>query len=66
GTGGQVGRGVRGIGPKGSNDERVDELNGQGNDQGMGANGAVEGVNGNVERVNEGVGGAPDFLTIIA
>ncbi|GJT01164.1 putative reverse transcriptase domain-containing protein [Tanacetum coccineum] len=30
------------------NDERVDELNGQGNDQGVGANGGVEGVNGNV------------------
>nr|GEX02172.1 hypothetical protein [Tanacetum cinerariifolium] len=27
--------------------ERVDDLNGQGNDQGMGANGGVEGVNGN-------------------
>nr|GEV62537.1 putative reverse transcriptase domain-containing protein [Tanacetum cinerariifolium] len=36
--------------------------NGQGNDQGVGANGGVEGVNGNVEGVN---GGAPDFLTII-
>ncbi|GJW74627.1 hypothetical protein Tco_0133997 [Tanacetum coccineum] len=43
----------------GGNDERVDELNGQGNDQGLGANGNVEGVNG-------GVGGAPDFSTIIA
>ncbi|GKA24470.1 putative reverse transcriptase domain-containing protein [Tanacetum coccineum] len=36
---------------------------GTGNDQGMGANGGVEGVNGNVERAN---GGAPDFSTIIA
>ncbi|GKG17819.1 hypothetical protein Tco_0372117, partial [Tanacetum coccineum] len=31
-----------------------------------GVNGNVEGVNGNVEEVNEGVGGAPDFSTIIA
>ncbi|GKE81685.1 hypothetical protein Tco_1551685, partial [Tanacetum coccineum] len=44
---------------------RVDELNGQGNDQGVGANGGVEGVNENVEGVNGGVGGAPDFSTII-
>ncbi|GKF59294.1 hypothetical protein Tco_0176080, partial [Tanacetum coccineum] len=36
------------------------------NDQGLGANGGVEGVNENVEGVNGGVGGAPDFLTIIA
>ncbi|GJT63943.1 putative reverse transcriptase domain-containing protein [Tanacetum coccineum] len=54
----QVGRGRRGRGPRGGNDERVDELNGQGNGQGLG-------VNGNVEGVNRGVGGAPDFLTII-
>ncbi|GKE64228.1 retrotransposon protein, putative, ty3-gypsy subclass, partial [Tanacetum coccineum] len=40
------------------NDEHVAELNGQGNDQGEGANGNVEGVNG-------GVGGAPDFSMII-
>ncbi|GKA28007.1 hypothetical protein Tco_0714175 [Tanacetum coccineum] len=67
GTGGRVGRGGgRGRGPRGGNDERVDELNGQGNDQGLGANGGVEGVNGNVEGVNGGVGGAPDFSTIIA
>ncbi|GKB59036.1 putative reverse transcriptase domain-containing protein [Tanacetum coccineum] len=58
----KVGRGGRGRRPREGNDERVDELNGQGNDQGMGANGGVEGVNGNVERVN---GGAPDFSTII-
>ncbi|GJX64044.1 putative reverse transcriptase domain-containing protein [Tanacetum coccineum] len=45
------------------NDERVDDLNGQGNDQGMGANEGVEGVNGNVEGANKG---APDFLMIIA
>nr|GEV60046.1 hypothetical protein [Tanacetum cinerariifolium] len=39
---------------------------GTGNDQGFGANRGVKGVNGNVEEVNEGVGGAPDFSTIIA
>ncbi|GKF05846.1 hypothetical protein Tco_0036514, partial [Tanacetum coccineum] len=33
GTGKRVGRGGRGRGPRGGNDERVDELNGQGNDQ---------------------------------
>nr|GEX65825.1 reverse transcriptase domain-containing protein [Tanacetum cinerariifolium] len=44
-------------------DERVDDLNGQGNDQGMGANGGIEGVNRNVKGAN---GGAPDFSTIIA
>ncbi|GJX18175.1 hypothetical protein Tco_0219007 [Tanacetum coccineum] len=63
GTGERVGRGGRGRRPREGNDERVDELNGQGNDQGMGANGGVEGVNGNVERANRG---APDFSTIIA
>nr|GEV01315.1 putative reverse transcriptase domain-containing protein [Tanacetum cinerariifolium] len=41
GTGEQVGRGGRGRGPRGGNDERVDELNGQGNNQGLGANGNV-------------------------
>ncbi|GKB80782.1 putative reverse transcriptase domain-containing protein, partial [Tanacetum coccineum] len=60
----KVGRGGRrGRGHRGGNDECVDELNGQGNDQGMRANGGVEGVNGNVEGVN---GGAPNFSTIIA
>ncbi|GKB64951.1 hypothetical protein Tco_0921137 [Tanacetum coccineum] len=63
GTGLQVGRGGRGRRPREGNDEHVDDLNGQGNDQGMGANGGVEGVNGNVEGANEG---APDFSTIIA
>ncbi|GJW18602.1 putative reverse transcriptase domain-containing protein [Tanacetum coccineum] len=63
GTGVRVGRGGRGRRPKEGNDERVDNLNGQGNDQGMGANKGVEGVNENVEGAN---GGAPDFLTIIA
>ncbi|GJU36890.1 putative reverse transcriptase domain-containing protein [Tanacetum coccineum] len=57
---------VEGVAPKGGNDERVNELNGQGNDQGLGANRGVEGVNRNVEGVNRGVGGAPDFSTIIA
>ncbi|GKF87263.1 hypothetical protein Tco_0258140, partial [Tanacetum coccineum] len=62
GTSVRVGRGGRGKRPREGNDERVDDLNGQGNDQGMGANGGVEGVNRNVERAN---GGAPDFSTII-
>ncbi|GJT82567.1 reverse transcriptase domain-containing protein [Tanacetum coccineum] len=63
GTGERVGRGGRGRRPREGNDEHVDKLNGQGNDQGIGANGGVEGVNGNVEGAN---GGAPDFSTIIA
>ncbi|GJS90827.1 hypothetical protein Tco_0773463 [Tanacetum coccineum] len=63
GMGVRVGRGRRGRRPREGNDERVDDLNGQGNDQEMGANGGVEEVNRNVEGVNEG---APDFSTIIA
>ncbi|GJX38224.1 reverse transcriptase domain-containing protein [Tanacetum coccineum] len=63
GTGERVGRGGRGRRPREGNDEHVEDLNGQGNDQGLGANGGVEGVNGNVEGAN---GGAPDFSTIIA
>ncbi|GJT12646.1 putative reverse transcriptase domain-containing protein [Tanacetum coccineum] len=63
GTGERVGKGRRGRRPREGNDERVDELNGQGNDQGMGAYWGVEGVNGNVEGANRG---APDFPTIIA
>nr|GEY02172.1 hypothetical protein [Tanacetum cinerariifolium] len=59
----RVGRGGRGRRPREGNDERVDDLNGQGNDQGMGANGGVKRVNGNVEGAN---GEAPDFSTIIA
>ncbi|GJY80218.1 putative reverse transcriptase domain-containing protein [Tanacetum coccineum] len=55
--------GGRGRGPREGNDERVDELNGQGNDQCMGANRGVEEVNGNVKGAN---GGAPNFSTIIA
>ncbi|GKC71752.1 putative reverse transcriptase domain-containing protein, partial [Tanacetum coccineum] len=35
----RVGRGGRGRRPREGNDERVDELNGQGNDQGLGVNG---------------------------
>ncbi|GJY49600.1 putative reverse transcriptase domain-containing protein [Tanacetum coccineum] len=66
GTGERVGRGGRGRGPRGGNDERVYEFNGQGNGQGLGANVNVEGVNQNVEGVNGGVRGAPDFSTIIA
>nr|GEV24517.1 putative reverse transcriptase domain-containing protein [Tanacetum cinerariifolium] len=66
GTGERVGRGGRGRGPRGGNDERVDELNGQGNGQRLGANGNVEVVNRNVEGVSGGVKGAPDFSTIIA
>nr|GFC82656.1 reverse transcriptase domain-containing protein [Tanacetum cinerariifolium] len=42
GTGVRVGRGGRGRRPREGNDERVDDLNGQENDQGMGANGGVE------------------------
>nr|GEX47638.1 hypothetical protein [Tanacetum cinerariifolium] len=60
GTGVQVGRGER---PRKGNDERVNDSNGQWNDQGIKANGGIEGVNGNVEGANEG---APNFSTIIA
>nr|GFB07878.1 hypothetical protein [Tanacetum cinerariifolium] len=63
GMGVRVGRGERGRRPRECNDERVDDLNSQGNDQGMGANIGVEGVNGNVEGANRG---APYFLTITA
>ncbi|GKF63936.1 hypothetical protein Tco_0187384, partial [Tanacetum coccineum] len=38
GTSERVGRGGRGRGPRGGNDDRIDKLNGQGNDQGMRAN----------------------------
>nr|GEW56841.1 reverse transcriptase domain-containing protein [Tanacetum cinerariifolium] len=63
-TGGRVGRGGgRGRRSRKGNDEGVDDLNGQGNDQGMRANGGILGVNGNVEGAN---GGAPDLSTIIA
>ncbi|GKC52984.1 hypothetical protein Tco_1075729, partial [Tanacetum coccineum] len=62
-TGERVGRGGKGRRPREGNDECVDDLNGQGSDQGMGANGGVKGFNGNVEEAN---GGAPYFSTIIA
>nr|GEX60985.1 reverse transcriptase domain-containing protein [Tanacetum cinerariifolium] len=55
GTGVWVGRGGRGRRPREGNDERVDDLNGQENDRGLGTNEGVEGVNGNVEGVNAGV-----------
>ncbi|GJX78691.1 hypothetical protein Tco_0326840 [Tanacetum coccineum] len=58
-----VGRGGRGRRPREGNDERVEDLNGQGNDQGLGANRGVEGVNGNA-RGAKGV--APEFAMIIA
>ncbi|GJX05868.1 hypothetical protein Tco_0193800 [Tanacetum coccineum] len=48
GTGVRVGRGGRGRRPREGNDERVEDLNGQGNNQGLGANGGIEGVNKNV------------------
>ncbi|GJU10597.1 putative reverse transcriptase domain-containing protein [Tanacetum coccineum] len=41
GTGERVGRGGRGRRPREGNDEHVDELNGQGNDQGLRANGGA-------------------------
>ncbi|GJR15651.1 putative reverse transcriptase domain-containing protein [Tanacetum coccineum] len=52
GTGVRIGRGGTGRRPREGNDERVDDLNGQGNDQGMRANEGVEGVNRNVEGAN--------------
>nr|GEV16886.1 hypothetical protein [Tanacetum cinerariifolium] len=63
GTSVQVGRVRRGRRPREGNNKRVDDLNIQGNNQGVGANKGIEGVNGNVEGAN---GGAPDFLTIIS
>ncbi|GJX96054.1 hypothetical protein Tco_0351852 [Tanacetum coccineum] len=63
GTGERVSRGGRGRRPREGNDERVDELNGQRNGLGRGANGGLEGANGNVGGSN---GGVPDFPTIIA
>nr|GEY80486.1 reverse transcriptase domain-containing protein [Tanacetum cinerariifolium] len=58
GTGVRVGRGGRGRRPRDGNDEHVDDLNGQRNDQGIGANRGIEGVNGNVEGANGNVEGA--------
>ncbi|GJS31723.1 putative reverse transcriptase domain-containing protein [Tanacetum coccineum] len=62
-TGVRVGKDEKGRRPREGNNEGVDDLNGQGNDQGMRANGGVEEVNRNVEGANEG---APEFSTIIA
>ncbi|GKE85822.1 hypothetical protein Tco_1559564 [Tanacetum coccineum] len=56
-TGKWVGRGGSGRRPRVGNDVCVDELNGQGNDQGLGANGGVEGVNGNENAGNVIVNG---------
>ncbi|GKE02210.1 hypothetical protein Tco_1390193 [Tanacetum coccineum] len=70
GTSVQVSRGGRGRRPREGNDECVDYLNAQGNDQGLRANGGVEGANRNVEGANRNVkganGGALDFSMIIA
>ncbi|GKC52110.1 hypothetical protein Tco_1074855 [Tanacetum coccineum] len=66
GTGERVGRDRMGRGPRGDNDERVDKLNSQRNNQGLGANGGVEGVNGNGKGVNRGIRGALDFSMIIS
>ncbi|GKC70502.1 hypothetical protein Tco_1116385 [Tanacetum coccineum] len=63
GMGVRVGRGGRVRRAREGNEERIDDLNGQGNDQGMGANRGIERVNGNIEGDNRGV---PDFSTIIA
>ncbi|GJY15754.1 putative reverse transcriptase domain-containing protein [Tanacetum coccineum] len=54
GPGERVGKGRRGRSPREGNDERVEDLNGQRNDQGFRANEGVEGVNGNVEGANRG------------
>ncbi|GKG42561.1 hypothetical protein Tco_0476859 [Tanacetum coccineum] len=48
GMGKRVSSGGRGRRPREGNDERVDELNGQVNGLGMGANVGVEGANRNV------------------
>nr|GEU47226.1 reverse transcriptase domain-containing protein [Tanacetum cinerariifolium] len=48
GRGVRVGKGRRGRRHREGNDEHVNDLNGQGNDQGIGANRGVEGDNGNV------------------
>ncbi|GJT84469.1 putative reverse transcriptase domain-containing protein [Tanacetum coccineum] len=63
GTGVRVGRGGRGRRPREGNDERVDDLNGQGNDQGLRGNGgnllpamlAQVGNQGNVGNQNDNV-----------
>ncbi|GJW96856.1 putative reverse transcriptase domain-containing protein [Tanacetum coccineum] len=50
--GGIVGRGGRGRRLGEGNVERIKDLNGQGNDQDLGANEGIKGVNGNVEGAN--------------
>ncbi|GJQ89077.1 reverse transcriptase domain-containing protein [Tanacetum coccineum] len=59
----RVSSGGRGRRPREGNNERVDELNGQGNGLGMEANEVVDGANRNVGGAN---GVALDFPTIIA
>ncbi|GKD52429.1 hypothetical protein Tco_1281405, partial [Tanacetum coccineum] len=54
GTGERVSRGGRGRRPMDGIDKHANELNGQGNDLGMGANKGVEGANGNVGGANGG------------
>nr|GEW46026.1 retrotransposon protein, putative, Ty3-gypsy subclass [Tanacetum cinerariifolium] len=54
-TGVRVGRGGRGRRPRECNDEHVDDLDGQGNDQGMEANRAQVGNQGNVGNKNGNV-----------
>ncbi|GJU39388.1 putative reverse transcriptase domain-containing protein [Tanacetum coccineum] len=54
GTGVRIGKARRGRRPMEGNDEHVDDLNGQGNDQGLRANTGHKGINENVERVNKG------------
>ncbi|GJR12913.1 putative reverse transcriptase domain-containing protein [Tanacetum coccineum] len=69
GTGVRVGRGGRGRRPREGNDERVDDLNGQGNDQGLRANGGIEGVNRNVEgerALNGGVAEKNESIGILS
>nr|GEV24920.1 hypothetical protein [Tanacetum cinerariifolium] len=63
GTSVPVGKGGRGSRPREGNDERVNDLNGQGNDQGLETNEGVKEVNENVEGANEE---APEFSMIIA
>nr|GEW16870.1 putative reverse transcriptase domain-containing protein [Tanacetum cinerariifolium] len=62
GTSVRVGRGGRGRRPTKINDERVDDLNGQENDQRLGANWGGGGVYGNVEGVNGVITSRPLIL----
>ncbi|GJU19422.1 hypothetical protein Tco_1152764 [Tanacetum coccineum] len=59
----RVGKGGRVEDLREGNDDRAMFEWFNGNDQGLGANGGVEGVNRNIEGANRG---APDFSTIIA